>query len=50
MTSEDDVALAPPDRPLPAPRGTTGMLCALAYATALATSSVDLANKTIAAA
>ena len=30
LTSEDDVALAPPDRPLPAPRGTTGMLCSLA--------------------
>ena len=30
ITSEDDVALAPPDKPLPAPRGTTGMLCVLA--------------------
>ena len=30
MTSEVDVALAPPDSPLPAPRAITGMLWVLA--------------------
>ena len=49
MTSESAVALAPPESPLPAPRATTGMLWALAYATALETSSVDFARSTRAA-
>ena len=49
MTREEDVAFAPPESPLPAPRATTGMLWVLAYATARETSSVDLARRTRAA-
>ena len=50
ITSEVDVAFAPPDNPLPAPRAITGMLWVCAYLTAAATSSVLFARRTIAAA
>ena len=39
-------ALAPPERPDPAPRGTTGTRCAVAQRSAAETSSVDRARTT----
>ncbi len=46
MTRESEFALAPPDRPLPAPRVTTGIFLSEQKAKALEISSVDRANKT----
>src|SRR4051794_22251752 len=45
-TRQPATADAPPERPEPAPRGTTGMPCAAAKRTAVCTSSVDPARTT----
>src|SRR6478735_10538100 len=47
-TRHPAVALAPPDSPVPAPRGTTGTPCAAAMRTAVDTSSTEVAKTTAA--
>ena len=49
MTNDSESALAPPDKPLPAPRVTTGMLRSEQNRRALEIWSVFRANKTAAA-
>ena len=46
ITSDSESALAPPDKPLPAPRVTTGILCSEQKASALEISSVVRASRT----
>gem|GEM_PF-6409826 len=45
-TTQPSTAVAPPARPVPAPRGTTGTRCALAQRRVATTSSTDSARTT----